>query len=58
MPLLDLATIRQRDDEGGARPLRARVDALDGLRQFGLDAVVLEHDAQMPVLGTNYTELC
>lgn len=58
MPLLDLATIRQRDDEGGARPVRARVDALDDLRQFGLDAVVLEHDAQMPVLGTNYMELC
>ena len=38
--------------------MRARVDALDDLRQFGLDAVVLEHDAQMPVLGTNYMELC
>lgn len=49
MPLLDLATIRQRDNEGGARPVRARVDALDDLRQFGLDAVVLEHDAQQLV---------
>lgn len=50
MQLLDLVAVWQRDDEGSARPVRTRVDALDDLRQFGLDVVMFKHAPSVKIV--------